>query len=391
MHTKHNIQFLSKKHSHIKGLGAANGQLNTSKDNLIGQEEQRKLFSVFHQMLKNNEGKIVFLVGETGTGKSALANAFIKQSDRRFYEYDSSQISSIEDLKQAIRKVTYLKIKETLTVIEGEIIDLKSDKIILKTTDMESEFSIGTKMVDQLIKEKISVGDVINIVKESGIVTKVGKSFVRTHEYDTLGLDTKFVPCPEGELVTIKDKISELSLHDLDNLNKDGVPNLFSTGEITSEVRNQIDKKVIEWIEEGKAEMKIGTLLIENADLLQREYFAYLNRINDEKDLPFIICTINDIKSLTNEYYKMLASKCYVLLMKEYKDEEVEAIINLRVIEENFKCNKEIISKLTELSRKSGLKTILNVLQICIVFAGRNKGKLSSDDIVKIYTSFINN
>jgi RuvB-like protein 2 len=45
---------------------------------------------------------------------------------------------------------------------------------------------------------------------------------------------------------------------------------LFSgdTGEITSEVRNQINKKVAEWREQGKADIIPGVLFIDEVGLV---------------------------------------------------------------------------------------------------------------------------
>lgn len=55
---------------------------------------------------------------------------------------------------------------------------------------------------------------------------------------------------------------------------------LFSgdTGEIRSEVREQIDAKVSEWREEGKAEIVPGVLFIDEVHMLDIECFSYLNR-----------------------------------------------------------------------------------------------------------------
>lgn len=55
---------------------------------------------------------------------------------------------------------------------------------------------------------------------------------------------------------------------------------LFSgdTGEIRCEVREQIDAKVAEWREEGKAEIVPGVLFIDEVHMLDIECFSYLNR-----------------------------------------------------------------------------------------------------------------
>lgn len=73
---------------------------------------------------------------------------------------------------------------------------------------------------------------------------------------------TKFVQCPEGELQKRKEVVHTVTLHEIDVINSrtQGFLALFSgdTGEIKSEVREQINAKVAEWREEGKAEIVPG-------------------------------------------------------------------------------------------------------------------------------------
>ena len=102
----------------------------------------------------------------------------------------------------------------------------------------------------------------------------------------------RFVQCPEGELQKRKEVVHTVSLHEIDVINSrtQGFLALFSgnihvsyyishttclilhisyyishttwyigdTGEIKSEVREQINSKVAEWREEGKAEIVPG-------------------------------------------------------------------------------------------------------------------------------------
>ena len=65
-----------------------------------------------------------------------------------------------------------------------------------------------------------------------------------------------------------------MTLHEIDVINSrtQGVLALFSgdTGEIRHEVREQIDSKVAEWREEGKAEIVPGVLFIDEVSPLSR-------------------------------------------------------------------------------------------------------------------------
>jgi RuvB-like protein 2 len=73
------------------------------------------------------------------------------------------------------------------------------------------------------------------------------------------------VQCPEGEVQKRKEIVHTVSLHEIDVINSrtQGFLALFAgdTGEIKPELRNQINTKVAEWREEGKAEIIPGVCL----------------------------------------------------------------------------------------------------------------------------------
>lgn len=69
----------------------------------------------------------------------------------------------------------------------------KVGKITLKTTEMETVYDLGTKMIESITKEKITAGDVITIDKVSGRISRLGRSFAKTSEFDALGPQTRFV------------------------------------------------------------------------------------------------------------------------------------------------------------------------------------------------------
>ena len=54
---------------------------------------------------------------------------------------------------------------------------------------METIYDLGTKMIDALSKEKVLAGDVVMIDKASGRITKLGRSFARSRDYDAMGAD----------------------------------------------------------------------------------------------------------------------------------------------------------------------------------------------------------
>ena len=108
-------------------------------------------------------------------------------------------------------------------------------KLTLKTTEMETVYDLGQKMIESLDKEKVSAGDVITIDKVSGRITKLGRSFARSRDYDAMGAQTKFVQCPEGELQKRKEVVHVVTLHEIDVINSrtQGFLALFAGGTCT--------------------------------------------------------------------------------------------------------------------------------------------------------------
>ena len=105
-------------------------------------------------------------------------------------EIYSLEMSKTEALTQAFRKSIGVRIREETEIIEGEVVEVQIDrpasgtgtkigKITLKTTEMETIYDLGTKMIESVIKEKVQAGDVITIDKATGKITKLGRSFTR--------------------------------------------------------------------------------------------------------------------------------------------------------------------------------------------------------------------
>lgn len=102
----------------------------------------------------------------------------------------------------------------------------------MKTTEMETVYDLGVKMIDALQTAKVTSGDVIAIDKSSGKVTKLGRSFARSRDFDAAGPTTQFVSCPGGELQRRRESVHVVTLHDIDVINsrQQGFLALFSGG-----------------------------------------------------------------------------------------------------------------------------------------------------------------
>ncbi|KAG0463917.1 hypothetical protein HPP92_019986 [Vanilla planifolia] len=312
-------------HSHIRGLGLDSSlEARSVSEGMVGQQAARKAAGLILQLIKEGKiaGRAVLLAGQPGTGKTAIAMGLAKSlgEETPFATLSGSELFSLEmskteALTQAFRRAIGVRIKEEAEIIEGEVVEItidrpvgtsgpssgsaaaKTGKLILKTTDMETVYELGGKMIEALSKEKVQSGDVITLDKASGKVTKLGRSIGRSRDYDAVGPHTKFIRCPDGELQKRKEVVHCVTLHEIDVINSrtQGFLALFTgdTGEIRAEVREQIDTKVAEWREEGKAEIVPGVLFIDEVHMLDIECFSFLNRALENEMAPILVIATN--------------------------------------------------------------------------------------------------
>merc|ERR1719240_2207756 len=293
-------------------------------------------------------------------------------------EIFSLEMSKTEALTQAFRRSIGVRIKEEAEIIEGEVVEIQIDrpaagsgskvgKLTLKTTEMETIYDLGAKMIDALQEEKVTSGDVITIDKATGKISKLGRSFTRSRDFDAMGAMTKFVQCPEGELQKRKEVVHTVSLHEIDVINsrQQGFLALFAgdTGEIKAEVREQIDLKVSEWREDGKATIVPGVLFIDEVHMLDIECFSWLNRALESDMAPvLIIATNRGIAKIRGTRYKSphglpidLLDRLMIIPTTPYSQNETRRILEIRCEEEDVEMTPEVLDLLTRIGMETSL------------------------------------
>lgn len=410
-------------HSHIRGLGLTDTlEPKQIADGLVGQLSARRAAGVVVRMIQQGQiaGRAILLSGPPGSGKTAIAMGIAKAlgEDTPFTHMSGSEIFSLEmskteALTQALRRSIGLRISEESEVIEGEVVELEIDrtagadaarvgKMTLRTTAMECMYDLGTKLIGCLQKENITAGDVIQIDRSTGRVTKLGRSFARSQDFDALGPDTRFVPCPDGEPQKKKDVVHLVTLHEIDVINSrtQGFLAIFAgdTGEIKPEVRSQIDIKVAEWREENKAEVVPGVLFIDEVHMLDVECFSFLNRALEASLSPILIMATNrGITTIRGTDYSSphgipldLLDRTLVIPTAPYASEDLQQILQQRCTEEDVEVNEEALYLLTEIAAKSSLRYALHLLTFGHLIAKKRKAAhCEAADIRRAFSLFV--
>lgn len=260
---------------------------------------------------------------------------------------------------------------------------------------------MGTKMIDSMTKERVMAGDIISIDKASGKISKLGRSFARSRDYDAIGADTKFMSCPDGELQVRREVVHTVSLHEIDVINSrtQGFLALFSgdTGEIRSEVRDQINTKVGEWKEEGKADIIPGVLFIDEVHMLDIECFSYINRALEAELAPIVIMASNRGNTrIRGTNYRSphglpldLLDRVVIVSTQPYSPEEISQILAIRAQEEEVDLTPDALALLAKIGQEAGLRYASNIITTSTLLSQKRKSKdVGIEDVQRSYKLF---
>jgi RuvB-like protein 2 len=411
-------------HSHIRGLGLDESlHARPQSEGLIGQVNARRALGIVMQMVKRGKiaGRAILLAGKPGTGKTAIAQA-LSQSlgpNTPFTSITGSEVFSLEmnkteALTQALRRSMGVKIHEVSEVCEGEVVSIeiqppsaekstRTGSITLKTTDMESVFDLGPRLIEQIVHLDIRAHDVVSIDTATGNVTRLGRSFASADDLDVSGPQLKYVHTPDGELKTRRATVHTLTLHEIDVVNSrnQGFLALFSgdTGEIKQEVREHVNQQVAQWQDEKKGELIPGVLFIDEVHMLDIECFSFLNRALESESAPIIIMASNrgnarirgTLELAPHGIPRDLAQRLLIVPTSPYTDEELKAILKMRCEEEDVTMSEEGLVKLVGYAKNWSLRYAMQLITVSAIYAaGRKQGEeVQEEDVTTVVRLFL--
>ena len=182
---------------------------------------------------KKFAGRALLLAGGPGTGKTALALGMAHELGHKVpfcpmvgSEVYSSEVKKTEVLMENFRRAIGLRVRETKEVYEGELTELTPTEaenplsgygktivhvvIALKTVKGTKQLRLDPSIYESILKERITVGDVIYIEANTGAVKRVGRSDAYATEFD-LEAD-EYVALPKGDVQKRKEVVQDLSL-----------------------------------------------------------------------------------------------------------------------------------------------------------------------------------
>ncbi|KAG5601457.1 hypothetical protein H5410_032827 [Solanum commersonii] len=414
-------------HTHIKGLGLEpNGRPLPLAAGFVGQAAAREAAGLVVDMIREKKmaGRALLLAGPPGTGKTALALGISQDLGSKVpfcpmvgSEVYSSEVKKTEVLMENFRRAIGLRMKENKEVTElspeeGESVTGGYGKSIshviigLKTVKGTKQLKLDPTIYDALIKEKVAVGDVIYIESNSGAVKRVGRSDAFATEFDLEA--EEYVPLPKGEVHKKKEIVQDVTLHDLDaaNARPQGGQDILSLmgqmmkprkTEITDKLRQEINKVVNRYVDEGVAELVPGVLFIDEVHMLDMECFSYLNRALESSLSPIVIfatnrgiCTVRGTDMTSPHGIPVdLLDRLVIVRTETYGPAEMIQILAIRAQVEGLEIDEESLAYLGEIGQQASLRHAVQLLSPASIVAkmnGRDKiCKVDLDEVSSLY------
>ncbi|KAL5988258.1 RuvB-like 2 [Asimina triloba] len=191
-----------------------------------------------------------------------------------------------------------------------------------------------------------------------------------------------------------------LNLHLVPTFRTQGFLALFTgdTGEIRAEVREQIDTKVAEWREEGKAEIVPGVLFIDEVHMLDIECFSFLNRALENDMAPILVVATNrGITTIRGTNYKSphgipidFLDRLLIITTQPYAEDEIRKILDIRCQEEEVEMSEDAKVLLTKIGVETSLRYAIHLITAAALSCQKRKGKVvEMEDIGKVYQLFL--
>ena len=164
------------------------------------------------------------------------------------------------------------------------------------------------------------------------------------------------------------------------------------------QVRDQINAKVSEWREEGKAEIAPGVLFIDEVHMLDMECFSFLNRAMEDDMAPVVVMATNrGITKIRGTSYTSphgmpldLLDRTIIIPTTQYEEKELKQILKIRCEEEDCEISEDALSVLTKVAGETSLRYAIQLISVAHLVSKKRKGtEIAIEDVKRVYSLFL--
>ncbi|XP_048566704.1 ruvB-like protein 1 [Triticum urartu] len=219
----------------------------------------------------------------------------------------------------------------------------------------------------------------------------------------------EYVPIPKGEVHKKKEIVQDVTLHDLDaaNAQPQGGQDILSLmgqmmksrkTEITEKLRQEINKVVNRYIDEGIAELVPGVLFIDEVHMLDIECFSYLNRALESPLSPIVIlatnrgiCTVRGTDMTSPHGIPVdLLDRLVIVRTQIYGPIEMIQILAIRAQVEEIEIDEDSLAFLGEVGQQTSLRHAIQLLSPASVVAKANgRDKICKADLEEVRVLYL--
>lgn len=206
-------------------------------------------------------------------------------------------IYTAKNIQKALQSAVILKIKETKDIYEGEITEMDSSNITLRSLKSTKKIKIDPKLNEELKHENLRVGDICYLESNSGIIKRLGRS--ETFAQDCEVECEKYVPVPKNEVKRRKEVIQTIRLVDLQESFGSNTLRYNTSAKIcfdNDKINNDIYKIIKEYVQNDICEVTKSALIIYNTGTLTKSDLDTIKMENENGICPHVIFVDDDNK-----------------------------------------------------------------------------------------------
>jgi RuvB-like protein 1 len=168
--------------------------------------------------------------------------------------------------------------------------------------------------------------------------------------------------------------------------------------EITDKLRQEINKVVTRYIDQGVAELVPGVLFIDEVHMLDMECFTYLNRSLESTLSPIVVFATNrgitkirgtDVLSPHGIPVDLL-DRMLIVRTHPYSVEEIVHILSIRAATEGLEVEESALALLGQVGAKTSLRYAVQLLTPSRMMAETlGRTKISCDDVTSVDALFL--